>query len=107
MVRHLTEDLGEMNCLQKLEYADFPQACMPRSFPQSLQEIELRPCDWFLDLPRGLKELHQLHSLQFDSDCESWEIRRPLSRAPSRGQALEIAPWLSRVRLHKSKGLAI
>ena len=79
MVRHLTEDLGEMNCLQKLEYADFPQACMPRSFPQSLQEIELRPCDWFLDLPRGLKELHQLHSLQFDSDCESWEIRRPLA----------------------------
>ncbi len=68
-----------MRQLQVLGYHDFPSTCMPVAFPQSLRNIELTPTDWSRDLPGGLKELHELTKLYFNSKCKSWDITRPVA----------------------------
>ena len=74
----VTEAMCKMPYLQTLEYGELPAGCMPSSFPPSLRELELCPDDWCLDLPGGLKKLHKLRKFKFDTECESWEITRPL-----------------------------
>ncbi len=82
---HLTNDICKMTCLQTLKYTGFLAACVSSSFLQSLHEMQglhelnLCPNDWPLDLPEGLKGLHQLKMFRFDSNCVAWEIRRPLN----------------------------
>ena len=76
---HLIEGVAHMRQLQMLGYHDFPSECMPVKFPQSLRDVRLTPTDWSRDLPEGLKALHELTSLFFDSECNSWDITRPLA----------------------------
>lgn len=77
--RFLIKDVGQMKDLHNLAYREIPAACMPRSFPLSIRDLELCSIDWCLDLPEGLKELHNLTSMFFDSKHQSWEITRPLA----------------------------
>ena len=50
--RHLIEDVALMKSLRELCYIGFPAVRMPRSFPRSLQDIELRPVGWCRDYTR-------------------------------------------------------
>lgn len=68
-----------MRSLQNLNYSDFPERCMPSSFLQSLQKIDLRPYDWSQGLPIGLQNLCNLEKLCFDSRCKDWQITRSLA----------------------------
>ena len=77
--RHLLEDMHHMKHLESLEFGDFPAVCMPESFPQSLQELYLYPCNWQQDLPGGLKELCALEVFCFKPVCMTWTITRPLA----------------------------
>ncbi len=77
--RHLIQDVSQMRSLQKLEYVNFPAACMPSSFPQSLREIDLYVQNWSLDLPKGLKDLHALRFFSFQSSCRPWRFTKPLA----------------------------
>ena len=83
--RHLIQDVSHMINLQKLKYISFsafPEdgvEIMPSSFPQSLQEIYMYTYDWCLDVPRGLKELHQLRSFIFHSLQKPWTFTVPLA----------------------------
>ena len=76
--RPLIEDVAHMRQLQRLEYENFPATSMPTSFPQNLRDVELLPLTWVCDLPRGIRELHNLRYLFFDAHYGSWEIVRPL-----------------------------
>ena len=76
--KKLIEELCQTTCVQFLEYRDFSAACMPRSFPQSLRELELFTHDWPLNLPERLRELRNLKDFHCDIECVSWEITRPL-----------------------------
>ena len=76
--RHLIQDVGLMQHLQRLDYQSFPAACMLQSFPDTLLAIRLFPHDWEFDLPSGLKHLHELEFFQFDTSCDDWEIEAPL-----------------------------
>ena len=77
--RHLIEDVGQMQNLQKLIYIDFPAAYMPESFPQSLFAVILYPSEWMFDPPRGLKELHRLEPPTFSTRGKSWDIPRSVA----------------------------
>ncbi len=85
--RHLIQDVSQMIHLESLTYRDFlvyhfedPAGCMPPSFPQSLQKINIDAYDWCRDLPRGLKELHELRKFSFTSMCRPWHFTVPLAR---------------------------
>ena len=75
--KHIIEDVGEMKQLQSLTYQEFPAARMPRSFPRSLERINLYPLDWRCNLPEGLKELSRLEVFVFNTDFKSWNLERP------------------------------
>ena len=77
--RHMMWDVGHMDHLERLYYTDFPAACIPPSFPKSLQSITLVPLDWQCDLPKGLKELTNLTELTFGSDHMSRDFTKPLA----------------------------
>ena len=77
--RHLLKDMHHMKHLEQLEFGDFPAACMPESFPQSLRELYLYPTDWQQVLPGGLKELFALEVFCFKPACMTWTITRPLA----------------------------
>ena len=71
LCRHLIEDIGQMRHLEKLIYRDFSAASMPRSFPTSLQHIQLEPSGGFGgSFPEGLKELPDLKT--FRSSSNEW-----------------------------------
>lgn len=76
--KHLIEDVSQMRQLWYLEYLDFPATCMPASFPQSLQHLELMPLTWAFDLPGGIKELRGLTAFCFYPWSGYWELLRPL-----------------------------
>ena len=84
--RHLMQDVGQMINLQKLTYLDFlvffqdSAGCMPPTFPQNLQEIDLHMYDWCCDLPKGLKGLHELRKFCFTSMCRPWTFTVPLAK---------------------------
>ena len=71
--RHIIQDVGHVEHLERLVYTDFPAACMPPSFPKSLRSITLSPLGRQCDLPRGLKELPNLTELTFGSTNVSLE----------------------------------
>ncbi len=71
--RCLIQDIGHMRNLERLYYRGFPAACMPTSFPESLQEIHLCPDDWSQGLPRGLKGLHNMKKFTFYNECKFWD----------------------------------
>ncbi len=75
--RHIIEDVDKMPQLEVLMYQGFPAARMPKSFPRSLERINLYPLDWHCDLPEGLEELDRLEVFVFSTNFESWEIKRP------------------------------
>ena len=81
--RHLFQDLDKRTNLEYVRYVDFPATCMPTSFSESLQEIELQPVDWSQGLLRGLKQLHNLKKFSFHCEWKFWDnvtlsnIRRP------------------------------
>ncbi len=75
--RHVIEDIGQMGCLECLIYRNFPAARMPSSFPRSLQKTDLYPLDWRCELPGGLKDLPKLEVFVFDTNCRSWDVKRP------------------------------
>ena len=84
--KHLIEYVGQMRRLKNLSYGYFPAACMPKSFPQSLEDITLCALDWRHDLPEGLTELPRLRSFYFTTSSKSWKIARPLAELlPLRG----------------------
>lgn len=91
--RLLIEDVGLMTRLRWLWYESFPAACMPSTFPESLQYIVLAPVNWCHNLPGGLKELHQLIPFTFLTPCN---MTRPLA---------EFLPMdtLEYLQLHKRK----
>ena len=70
--RQIIEHLGRMQQLRILIYDNFPAACMPRTFPQRLQKIDLQHVDWCCNLPEGLKELCYLEDITFKSDSKPW-----------------------------------
>ena len=74
--------VGHLQQLQTLEYTPyppFPAAYMPESFPQSLVHLNVQSIDWERDLPQGLQEIHGLKDFTFRSDCDTWDITRPLA----------------------------
>ena len=75
----MIQDVGQMQHLERLLYTDFYTACLPTSFPQSLQSISLSPLDRHCDLPRGLKDLINLTELTFGSNSMSWDFTKPLA----------------------------
>ena len=75
--RLILEDVGQMQRLEQLNYEGFPAACMPASFPQSLQMISLNPYGWRHDLPGGLKQCTKLKHLTFNTNRKSWEFTKP------------------------------
>ncbi len=77
--RHILQDVDHMTHLERLVYTDFPAACMPQSFPKSLQSITLFPLDRDYDVPRGLKALTNLTELTFGSGRMSWDPDVPLA----------------------------
>ncbi|CAL5225796.1 g8572 [Coccomyxa viridis] len=76
---HILQDVDHMTHLEQLVYTDFPAACMPQSFPKSLQSITLFPQDRDYDVPRGLKALTNLTELTFGSGRMSWDPNVPLA----------------------------
>ena len=77
--RHVIQDVSLMTNLRKLFYCDFLAERMPLSFPQSLEEITLYSPNWSRDVPRGLKDLHELKSFGLDSSQRPWEFTVPLA----------------------------
>ena len=77
--RRLIENLKHMARLADMVYEDFPAACMPASFQQSLEHIQLHPLDWRHDLPEGLKELSRPTSFRFRGKRKFWKMTRPLA----------------------------
>ena len=75
--RHLIEDLGKMQRLKILSYSGFPAACLPRSFPQSLEDINLSPSNWYRNLPKGLKQCTKLKRLDFCTNRASLYFTKP------------------------------
>ena len=75
--RLLIEDLGKMQRLKILSYSGFPAACLPRSFPQSLEDINLSPSNWYRDLPKGLKQCTKLKTLDFCTNRTSLYFTKP------------------------------
>ena len=63
--RRLIEEVSQMRCLRTLAYDNFPEACMPTSFPDSLREVFLHPLSWSCNLPRGLKGIQELRIFSF------------------------------------------
>lgn len=77
--RHIIQDVSRMQNLEWLHYRDFPAACVPESFPQSLRSITLSPLEAHCELPEGLKELTNLTELRFGSYNMSWDFTKPLA----------------------------
>ena len=75
--RPIIEHLGRMQHLRTLIYDNFPAACVPRTFPQRLQKIDLQHVDWCCDLPEGLKQLCYLEDFTFKSDSKPWMFTQP------------------------------
>ena len=73
----IIEDVALMPHLQTLFYQDFPAACMPTRFPQSLLELHLSPLDWHQGLPWGFKGLNNLKFMSFCPSCKSWDFTQP------------------------------
>ena len=96
----LIEYLGHMRRLDVLDYGDFPAACMPSSFPQSLRQIVLCPVGWCHDLPGGLKELHKLTDFCLKTKCKSWSITRPLHELLPMDNLEFLKLEISDIRMH-------
>ncbi len=75
--RHLIEDIGHMDQLQCLSYMRLPALRIPTNFPKTLREISLSLVDWVCDLPRGLRELHELKVLRIRTNCIPLELTQP------------------------------
>ena len=75
--RRLIEDVGHMGQLHCLSYKHLPASRMPTSFPQSLRELSLCLTGWVCDLPRGLRNLHQLRVLRIQTHCRPLKLTRP------------------------------
>ncbi len=85
--KHIIQDVGQMQHLHTLIYQDFPAACVPTRFPQSLQSLDLCPDGWCGDPPGGLEELPtcseltNLKSLTLFSNyglqCTAWDFSLP------------------------------
>ncbi len=76
--RPIIQDISRMQHLERLLYTGFYTACLPTSFPQSLQSISLSPLDRHY-LPRGLKDLTNLTELTIKCNGMSWDINVPLA----------------------------
>ena len=75
--RHLIEDLDKMQRLERVAYSDFPASRMPRSFPKSLEDIDLNPSKWYCDLPKGLMQCTKLKTLSFCTNRASLYLTKP------------------------------
>ena len=73
--RSLFDDVNHVRHLQTLVYKYFPETCMPRSFTQSVQTLQLAPFKWTGDVPREVKELRELKHLHFVPFA--WEVTQP------------------------------
>ena len=77
--RHIIQNVSRMHNLKRLGCKNFPAACMPQSFPQSLQRMFLSLLETDCDLPKGLKELTNLTELWFGSSRMTWDFHVPLA----------------------------
>ena len=92
--RRLIENLKHMARFADMVYEDFPAACMPASFQQSLEHIQLHPLDWRHDLPEGLKELSRPTSFRFRGKRKFWKMTRPLAEFSSCGPPPKACIWV-------------
>ena len=105
----LIEEVSQMMCLQTLVYDNFPEACMPTSFPISLQEVFLNPLSWSSNLPKGLKGIQELRVFsfgiqsEFSCDQVQWDITVPLAELLPLG-SLEYLKLGSEVHIRTCRG---
>ena len=108
--RHIIQDVAQMQYLQTLTYRDFPAACMPTRFPQSLQSLDLYPDSWCGDPPGGLKELTNQKNLtlfsNWPSQCMAWDFSLPWEEFLPTVSLETVILWSSKYVRHDDGGIA-
>ena len=79
--KRLIDDVGPMRNLQTLQYGKLPEACIPRSLPQSMQNLRLSVIDPSSNLPRGWGPDLKVTSFWSDQGGKAWDTNsaKPLA----------------------------